>query len=54
MAYAFDLPLDLFHRIQVDSASISVFQLHKESLRVLLLNGSSDACSLLPGLDRLF
>jgi broad specificity phosphatase PhoE len=54
MAYALGLALDLFQRIQIDSASLSAFQLHKASVRVLLLNGSSDPLNLLPGLDRAF
>ncbi len=49
MAYALGVPLDLFQRIQIDSASISVIELGDDSLRVRLVNGSSDRANVLPG-----
>ena len=54
MAYALGVPLDLFGRIQIDSASISVFELGDDFVRVRLVNGSSDSNDLLPGLARPF
>ncbi len=54
MAYALGLPLDLFERIQIDSASISAIELSEESLRVRLVNGSSDPANILPGPARAF
>ncbi|MGI9115603.1 MAG: histidine phosphatase family protein [Chthoniobacterales bacterium] len=54
IAYALGVPLDLFQRIQVDSASISAVELGDETLRVRLVNGSSDQRTILPNLARPF
>ena len=46
IAFALGIALDLFHRIKIDSASISAFELGEDWLRVLFVNASCD--------DRLF
>jgi probable phosphoglycerate mutase len=47
MAFALGVPLDLFQRIKIDSASISAFELGDDWLRVLTVNTSCDATQLL-------
>jgi broad specificity phosphatase PhoE len=42
MAYALGVAVDLFQRIQIDSASISVMELGEDFLQVRLVNGGSD------------
>jgi probable phosphoglycerate mutase len=49
MAYALGVPLDLFQRLQIDSASISAIELADDFLRVRLVNGSSDPAKVLSG-----
>ena len=48
MAYFLGTPLDLFLRIAIDSASISVLEAGDDFARVRLVNGSVDAASILP------
>ncbi len=46
ISYALGIPLDLFQRIQIDPASISVIELGDDFVRVRLINGS--ASGILP------
>ncbi|MBV9008805.1 MAG: histidine phosphatase family protein [Verrucomicrobia bacterium] len=47
MAFVLGVPLDLFQRIKIDSASISAFELGDDWLRVLAVNANCDTAQLL-------
>lgn len=42
LSYLMGIPLDLFHRLEIDPASVSVVRLHDDDVRIICVNHRGD------------